>query len=132
MIERVKSIVREFSGEAIVQNPAIPNDKNEKAINTTATSIIEHIQYEARTGNIHALMDILNKNDDPALNPSVNRVSTGVAGDLAKALGLDKDTATHVVNQIIPPIIEQLRNKSQDLDEKEFTMSNFLSSINVR
>ncbi len=130
MIERVRSIVREFSGDAIINNPAIPNDKNEKAIDTTAISIIEHIQDEARTGNTHALIDILNKNDDPALNPSVNRVSTGVAGDLVKKLGLDRATALGVVNKIIPPIIKKIRSKSTESDKEEFSVHNFFGSIN--
>ncbi|HLN52173.1 MAG TPA: hypothetical protein VK212_00605 [Lentimicrobium sp.] len=130
MIEEVKSIVREYSDDAIINNPAIPNDKNEKAIETTANSLIEHIKDEARTGNTHALLDILKKNDDPALNPSVNRVSTGVAGDLVKKLGVDNSTAMGVVNKIIPPIIDKIRTKANDPGEKEINLNNFLGSFN--
>lgn len=129
MIEKVKSIVREFSDDAIINNPAIPNDKNEKAIDTTASSIIEHIKDEARSGNTHALLDILKKNDDPALNPSVSRVSTGVASDLVKKLGLDTSTALGVVSSIIPPIINRIRSTANDPGEKEINFHNFLSSF---
>jgi hypothetical protein len=129
MIDKLKSIVREFSGDAIINNPAIPNDKNENAIETTASSFLEHIKGEALSGNTHSLLDLLKSNDDPALNPSVNRVSTGVATDLVKKLGIDNATALGVVNKIIPPVIKMLRSKANDPGEKDLNLQNLLGSF---
>jgi len=129
MMDKIKSIVREFSGDAIINNPAVPNDKNEQAIDTTANSLVDHIKAEAMSGNSNHLMDILKKNDDPALNPSVNRVSTGVAGDLVKKLGIDSGSATSIVNRIIPPIINKVRGKVNDPNDKEFDIQNLMSSF---
>lgn len=129
MMDKIKSIVREFSDDAIINNPAIPNDKNEKAIDTTAASLVNHLKAEALTGNTNHLLDILRKDDDPALNPSVNRVSTGVAGDLVKNLGIDNGAATGIVNRIIPPIINKVRNKAKDPNDEDFNLQNLLSSF---
>lgn len=129
MIDQIKSIVREYSGDAIINNPVIPNDKNEKAIDTTAASLVEHIKGEASMGNVNSLIDIFRKDDDPALNPSVSRVSTGVAGDLAKKLGIDNAAAMGVVNKIIPPIINEIRSKAKDPNDKEFNVQSLMSSF---
>lgn len=129
MMDKIKSIVREFSEDAIVNNPVIPNDKNETAIDTTAASLVEHIKGEASMGNVNSLIDIFRKDDDPALNPSVSRVSTGVAGDLAKKLGIDNAAAMGVVNKIIPPIINEIRSKAKDPNDKEFNVQTLMNSF---
>lgn len=128
MIEKIKSIVREYSGDAIINNPAIPNDKNEQAIETTASSLLDHIKAEAFRGNSNSMLSMLQKNDDPVLNPSVNRISTGVAGDLVKKLGIDNNVANGVVNKIIPAIVSKLRAKANDPNDREFNIYNLLSS----
>lgn len=129
MMDKIKSIVREFSDDAIINNPAIPNDKNEQAIDTTATSLVNHLKAEAQTGNTNSLLEMLRKDDDPALNPSVNRVSTGVAADLVKSLGIDNGAATGIVNKIIPPIISTVRNKAKDPNDRDFNLQSFLLSF---
>jgi hypothetical protein len=129
MMDKIKSIVREFSDDAIINNPAVPNDKNEMAIDTTATSLVNHLQAEAQTGNANSLLDILKKDDDPALNPSVNRVSTGVASDLVKNLGIDTGAATGIVNKIIPHIINKVRDKAKDPGDRDFNIHSLLSSF---
>lgn len=129
MVDKIKSIVREFSDDAIVKNPAVPNDKNEQAIDTTATSLVDHIKAEAKMGNTNSMLDILKKDDDPALNPSVNRVSTGVAGDLVKKLGIDNGAALGIVNKIIPPIISKLRTKVKDPNDNDFNLQGLMSSF---
>lgn len=129
MMDKIKSIVREFSEDTIVKNPAIPNDKNEQAIETTATSLVDHIKSEATSGNTSSLLDIFKKDDDPALNPSVNRISTGVAGDLVKKLGIDNGAALGIVNSIIPSIISKIRSKSNNPDDKDFNIQNLLNSF---
>lgn len=129
MMDKIKSIVREFSEDAIIKNPAIPNDKNEKAIDTTATSLVDHIKNEAATGNTHSLLEIFKKDDDPALNPSVNRISTGVAGDLVKKLDIDNGAALGIVNNIVPAIITKIRSKSRNPDDKEFNIYSLMNSF---
>ncbi|HLO91378.1 MAG TPA: hypothetical protein VK172_09460 [Lentimicrobium sp.] len=129
MIDKIKSIVREFSDEAIIKNPAVPNDKNEQAIDTTANSLVDHIKAEAHSGNANSLIDILQKDDDPVLNPSVSRVSTGVASDLVKKLGIDNGAAQGIVNKIIPPIINKIRAKTNNPNDNDFDLHTMLSSF---
>lgn len=129
MLDKIRSIVREFSDDAIVKNPVVPNDKNDKAIETTAQSLFEHIKGEASTGNVNSVMDLFKKDDDPALNPSVSRISTGVAGDLVKKLGIDNAAALGIVNKIIPSIINRIRSKAKDPNDNEFSIENLMNSF---
>lgn len=129
MLDEIKSIVREFSDDAIIRNPAIPNDKNEKAIDTTASSLVDHIKSEANLGNANSLLDIFKKDDDPALSPSINRISTGIAGDLVKNVGIDNGAALGIVHKIVPAIITKMRSKSNNPDDKEFNIQNLMNSF---
>ncbi|MGE5317243.1 MAG: hypothetical protein ACM3ME_04550, partial [Chloroflexota bacterium] len=76
-----------------------------------------------------SLIDILQKDDDPVLNPSVSRVSTGVASDLVKKLGIDNGAAQGIVNKIIPPIINKIRAKTNNPNDNDFDLHTMLSSF---
>lgn len=129
MIGKIKLMVREFSEDAIINNPSIPNDKNEIAIETTTWSLMEHFKDEAISGYGRSLLSIFKRNDDPDLNPSVNRVSNRVAMDLAKRLDIDFATASRVVGRIIPSIIIKLRDKIQNPDDHDFDLHDLLQEF---
>lgn len=130
MINKIKAMVWEFSQDAIINNTSIPNDKNDIAIETTATSLIEHIHEEAVTCYGRSLLNIFRVDDDPVLNPSVERISNRVASDLAKRLDIDNSAAYGVVTRIIPPIINKIRYKLQDPNDHEFDLHELLHSFN--
>lgn len=120
------AMVREFSEDAIINNESIPNDKNEIAIETTTWSFLVHIRDEANACYGRSFLSIFRKNDDPELNPSVDRISNQVAVDLAKRLDIANESAFSVVRRIIPSIINKIRNQMQDPLDHDFDLNNLL------
>ena len=49
MLENLINLVRENAGDAIINNPAIPNERNEEAVQDTSNSIVSSLQ---NAGNI--------------------------------------------------------------------------------
>lgn len=128
MLDKVKNIVREYSGDAIINNPSIPNDKNEEAIDTTASSIVNQIKGEATSGNMNSIMDMFKGDNDPESNPGTSKITNGVAGDLAKKLGIDSAAAMGVASKIVPTILNKIRSKSNDPSDKDFDIKDILGS----
>ena len=44
MFDQLLKLVKENAGEAIINNPAIPNQQNDAAINTAATGIMDQLK----------------------------------------------------------------------------------------
>ncbi len=132
MIDKIKAMVWEFSEDAIVKNTSIPNDMNDIAIETTAVSLIEHIHEEAVIGYGRSLLKLFRVNEDPELNPSVERISNRVAVDLAKRLDIDNSAAFGVVTRIIPHIVNRIRNKLQNPEDHEFDLNQLMHTFSDR
>ncbi len=132
MIDKIKAMVREFSDDAIVKNTSIPNDMNDIAIETTAASLIEHIHQEAVIGYGRSLLNLFRVNEDPVLNPSVERISNRVAVDLAKRLDIDNSAAFGVVTRIIPHIVNRIRIKMKNPDDHEFDLNQMMRTFSDR
>jgi hypothetical protein len=44
MFENLINLVRQNAGDAVINNPAIPNEKNEEAVETASGSIISTLK----------------------------------------------------------------------------------------
>ena len=58
MFENLLNLVKENAGDAIINNPAIPNEKNDEAINTTTNSIVETLKAQVTSGNLSSITDM--------------------------------------------------------------------------
>ena len=87
MFDQLLKLVQENSGEAIVKNPAIPNERNNEAIETAAGSIFNNLKNQAGSGGLDSILDIFKGGGQASANPMVNNLSSGVAGDLMKKFG---------------------------------------------
>ena len=52
MFDQLVNLVKQHAGSAIVDNPAIPNERNEEAINETSSSIAGGLQNMFSGGNV--------------------------------------------------------------------------------
>ena len=68
MFENLLNLVKENSGDSIIDNPAIPNEKNEDAIQTTTTSIFESLKGQFSSGNMSSIMDMFKGGGAQQLN----------------------------------------------------------------
>lgn len=129
MLDKIKNIVREYSGDAIINNPSVPNEKNEEAIDTTASSIMNQLKGEASSGNMNSVMDMFKGGSDTSSNPATSKISNGVAGDLMKKLGIDNAAAAGIANKIVPNILGKMKSKSDDPNDKDFDIKDILGSF---
>lgn len=58
MLENLKELVRKYAGDAIINNPAIPNERNEEAVTDASTSILEGLKNAVSNGNTDDVTDL--------------------------------------------------------------------------
>ncbi len=128
MFDNLLNLVKEHAGDAIINNPAIPNEKNDAAINTTASSIIDALKSQASSGNLSGLTDLLKGGNVNASSISSNVQST-VVTNLMKQFGIDNSAASGIASSMIPKVMESLVKKTNDPNDSSFDVAGIMSAI---
>lgn len=128
MFDNLLSLVKEHAGDAIVNNPAIPNEKNEEAIKTTTNSIVDTLKSQVAGGNLNSLMDMFKGGNANASSVS-SSVQNNVVNDLMKKFGIDNVQASGIAQKLIPTVMEKFVSKTNDPNDKSFDLNSIVSSL---
>lgn len=128
MFDNLLSLVKEHAGDAIVNNPAIPNEKNDEAIDTTTNSIVDTLKSQITSGNISSITDLFKGGNVNASSVSAS-VQNNVVSELMKKFGVDNVQATGIAQKIIPTVMEKLVKKTNDPNDKSFDLNGIMSSL---
>jgi hypothetical protein len=128
MFENLLKLVKEHAGDAIVKNPAIPDQHNDAAIGAATTGIMEHMKSIAANGGMEKIMDMF-KGGNVAGNPEIGNMSTKVAGDLMKKFGINQEQAGGIVKNLIPGVMGSLVKKTNDPNDNSFDIKGIVGSL---
>ncbi len=127
MLDKIAQLVREQGQDAIVRNPQIPDDKNEEAINVTANSLMEQLTGRKSGFDLKSLTGLFQgADDDVASNPTTNKLTSGVADNLMKKLGIDNAAAMAIAGKVIPMVLARMKSKSNDPNDQDFDLNDML------
>jgi hypothetical protein len=129
MLENLIQLVKENAGAAIINNPAIPNEHNDAACETAATSIFDNLKGIIGNGGLESITSLFQSGGNAASHPVVKDISSNVAGDLMKKFGLDKGTAGNIVSQLLPTVMSKLVHKTNDPSDNSFNLQNIIGSL---
>jgi hypothetical protein len=128
MLENLISLVKENAKEAIINNPAIPNEQNDAACETAATSIFDSLKNMVSNGGLESVTQLLG-NNGAAQGSTVNEISSNVAGELMKKFGLENSAANGIVKSLIPTVMGQLTSKTNDPNDSSFDLQGILGAL---
>lgn len=128
MFDNLLNLVKEHAGDAIVNNPAIPNEKNDEAIHSTTTSIVDTLKAQMSSGNLSALTDMF-KGGNVNASPVASSVQNNVVADLMKKFGIDNAQASGIASSLIPKVMESFTKKTNDPNDSSFDMTSIMSSL---
>ena len=128
MIDNLINLVKEHAGDAIINNPQVPNEKNDAVISETANSIMNSLKNQFSGGNAGGLADMFNQGTTAA-NPVTGKVSQNVTDSLKQKFGLTDSAAGNIVSSLIPVVMSQFVKKTNDPNDNSFTMDGIMKSI---
>ena len=126
MLEQLLTLVKEQAQELIVKNTAVPNEHNEAVMGDVARVIQEKLGQAIGSGKIADVMDLF-KNGAAVQNPVVQQIIAGLEPQLAK-YGISKESAASIATTLIPRIMEQFVNKTNDSTNSQFNLNDILKS----
>ena len=128
MLDKLIDLIKNNASGAVVNNPAIPNEKNESAIRQGSNSIIETLKGALATGRLNDVLAFF-KNGGSGNNDLVNEATVNYSRDLQTNLGLNEKDATDVAAKVIPSSMSQLANKTNDPTDNSFNIQDIFNQL---
>ena len=128
MLEQLTNLIRGNAGDAVINNPAIPNEKNEEAVQNAGTSIMSTLQNALAGGNLSSVLNYF-KNGSSGSPEIVQQASNNYANELQSKYGLDAGQAQNVANQVVPQSMEQLAAKTADPLDNSFNIQDIFNKL---
>jgi hypothetical protein len=128
MFEKLFLLVKDNAGMAVIDNPVVPEKFHESVINEASSSIIEVLKSQVENGK---LKDVIKYFKYPGIysSPLVSLVTNKFANRLNKYYAIDTAQATVIAKDLIPAVMQQLVEQSQNENNLDFGLANFLSKL---
>jgi hypothetical protein len=130
MLDQLKSLVKEYSADAIITNPAIPNERNDEAVDLASHSIVDSLKTMVSNGNIGEVQQFFNTGENELNNsPITQNIKGNLVEDLVKKFGLDQGKAAQIASTLIPLVLSKFVKKTNDPADSSFDLSGILGSL---
>jgi hypothetical protein len=128
MLDNLLDLVKQHAGDAIINNPAIPNEHNDEAISSATSSIVDGLKNAVGNGNIGDIMSLFN-GGNVANSSILQNIQGGFVGDLMNKFGVDPNTATSIAGNLIPTVLQKFVTKTNDPNDSSFDLQSILSHV---
>ncbi|HEX2684848.1 MAG TPA: hypothetical protein VHL77_12975 [Ferruginibacter sp.] len=135
MLEKLFNLVKESAGDAVINNPDIPNDKNNEVVAEATNTVASGLRNMVAGGGLQNIISMFtNKGQGGGRsgllsNPIVNMMIGHFAGKLMSKFNLGGNQANQVASNLIPNALGNLINKSNDPSDNGFSLEGLLNSI---
>lgn len=129
MFESLLNLVKQHAGEAIVNNPAIPNEKNNEAINEASNSIVGGLQNLISQGGLKNVLNMFSGQGNAASSNVTQQVSGGFIQNLMDKFGLDQQTASGVADKVVPNVLNDMVKKTNDPSDSSFDIQGIFNHL---
>ena len=127
MFDQLLSLVKENAGSTIINNNAIPNDRNNEAVETATHSIIDTLKSKIDSGNVSDVMNLFNHSNNVAASPVTQAAQNNFVQNLMQRFGLNSRQAGSIASNLIPSVMQKFVHKTNDPNDKSFNISSVLS-----
>jgi uncharacterized protein YidB (DUF937 family) len=130
MLDNLVNLVREHAGDAIINNPAIPNDRNEEVMADASSSIFSGLKTAAANGNTDAVTSLFQGGAQGAVSsPLTRNIQDGFVHNLMQKFGLDQGKASGIAASLIPMVLQKLVHKTNDQNDQSFDLGGILGNL---
>ena len=135
MLDNLTDLVKGLAGDAVVNNPDIPNEKNNEVVAEATHTVASGLQNMVAGGGLQNIISMFSGGGQQSSasslmnNPTVNMMIGHFASKLMSKFGLNSSQAGNVSTSLIPNVISGLINKTNDPNNSSFTLDNLLHSL---
>jgi hypothetical protein len=131
MFDQLTELVKQFGGDAVVNNPAVPNEHNDAVMEHASGSILDSLKniasQEGGADMIGKLFEGNNAGD--ASNPVVSMITEQLSGSLGEKFGLSSEASSGVAGSLIPKVLGSLIGGAKDPNNAGIQISDVIGAI---
>ncbi len=132
MVENLNNLVKQNADAVIINNMAIPQERNEEAVQEASTAIEESLKTSLSGGNVKEVANLFNGTGDNVTGSPVTQQATGNFIDrLQSRFGLDVPQAANIANNLIPTVLKKLVQKTSDPADKTFDIQKIFNEVSA-
>ncbi len=130
MFDNLLELVKSQAGNAIINNPAIPNEHNDAAVEVASSSIFDTLKNAATSGNIGDVMSMFSGGaGNAASSPLAGIMQNNMVQGLMSKFGLEQGAASNVAGGLLPNVLQSLVHKTNDPNDSSFDLQGILSKV---
>jgi Ca2+-binding EF-hand superfamily protein len=132
MFEQLMDLVKQHSGDAIINNPAVPNEQNEEVMHAASGSIMDTLKGMMSGGGAASVLNLFNSQNSSAdvnNHPVTQNVSSNLISTLMSKFGIGGDKAGGIASMLIPVVMSKLVSKTNDTNDNSFNLQGIFNSL---
>jgi uncharacterized protein YidB (DUF937 family) len=130
MLDNLFNLVKEYSGDAVVNNPDVPNEYNEEVMAVATQSVAGGLQQSLANGGLADVLRLFNgQGGEVQQSPIFQNISGGFIQDLVGRFNMNERQASGVAGSLLPLVINNLIRRTNDPNNSSFDIAGILSSL---
>jgi ribosomal protein S17E len=136
MLEELFNLVKENAQEIVVNNVNVPNEHNDAVMAEATNTVASSLRNMVAGGGLQNIMSLFgggNGQQQSASslmsNPIVNMMVGQFVSKLTNKFNMNGSQANQVANNLIPSVMSQLVNNTNDPNNSTFSLDGLLNSL---
>ena len=130
MVENLNNLVKQNADAAIINNTAIPNERNEEAVQEASAAIEDSLKTSLSGGNVKEVAGLFNgSGENVTANPVTQQATGNFIDRLQSRFGLDINQAANIANNLIPTVLKRLVQKTADPADNSFNIQKIFNEV---
>ncbi|RXK59863.1 hypothetical protein ESA94_12475 [Lacibacter luteus] len=130
MFDQLLNLVKQQAGTAIIDNPDIPNERNDEAVADITNSITGGLQQALAGGQFKDVLKLLGgKGGDVETNPLAGQLSGNAISSLMEKFNLNQGQAGNIVSNLLPGVLNKFISKTNDPSDNSVDLQGIFSSL---
>ena len=127
------SLIQDNSQDAIVNNPAVPNQYNNDVMQSIFQSVVGGLQNEAQGGHVSGLRGLLagqgGQGGSLMNNPIVAGIAQNAIGSLMEKFGLSNSAAVNIIAQVLPGVLSSMIARTSNPNDNSMDFGGIMGSL---
>jgi uncharacterized protein YidB (DUF937 family) len=129
MFENLISLIEQHAGNAVINNPAVPNEQNNAVISEAGNSIVGTLKNMVSQGNMQEVLNLFNNSGNAGTGTAAQSISNNFIQTLTSKFGLGQSAASGIAASLIPNVLQSLVNKTNDPADTSFNLQGIISHL---
>lgn len=130
MLDQLMNLIQESSQEAVVNNPAVPNEHNGAVMQLAGNSVMSTLQQMMAGGQANEVLGLFGSNaTDIENSPVTNQIQQNFTESAAGKFGIPPGALKALAAVVVPLILSKMIRKGNDPNDNSFGIQDIFNTL---